>query len=32
MLLDTSEIRTKIHFIRRKQVMLDDDLAEIYGV
>ena len=30
--LNTDTIRTKIHFIRGQQVMLDNDLAEIYGV
>ena len=30
--LDADTIRTKIHFIRGQQVMLDNDLAEIYRV
>ena len=30
--LDIDTIRTKIHFVRGQQVMLDNDLAEIYGV
>lgn len=30
--LDADKIRTKIHFVRGQQVMLDNDLAEIYGV
>lgn len=29
---DIEEIRTKIHEIRGRQVMLDKDLAELYGV
>lgn len=32
MLLDTDTIRARIYFIRGLQVMLDNDLAEIYGV
>lgn len=32
MLLDNDTIKTKIHFIRGQQVMLDNDLAKIYGV
>jgi hypothetical protein len=30
--LDTDTIKTKIHFVRDQQVMLDNDLAEIYRV
>ena len=30
--LDADTIRTKIHFVRGQRVMLDNDLAEIYGV
>jgi hypothetical protein len=30
--LDTDAIRTKIHFVLGQQIMLDNDLAEIYGV
>lgn len=29
---ELEEIRTRIHYIRGKQVMLDKDLAELYGV
>ena len=29
---EIEEIRTRIHNIRGKQVMLDKDLAELYGV
>ena len=30
-ILEQNSIRSKIHFIRGQQVMLDFDLAEIYG-
>lgn len=29
---ELEEIRSRIHYIRGKQVMLDFDLAELYGV
>lgn len=32
MLLNTEAIKTKIHFIRGQQIILDNDLAEIYEV
>jgi hypothetical protein len=31
-LIDESEILTKIYFIRNRRVMIDRDLAELYGV
>ena len=30
-ILEENTIRSKIHFIRGQQVMLDFDLAQIYG-
>ena len=32
MIYDEDDLRSKIHIIRNRQVMIDRDLAEIYGV